>query len=75
MSWRVFADAAPELAAFGLGRLHDQVAYFATVRPDGSPRLDPVRPVVTKSAVVCSRWVPKKPIRPSRSAVATPSSP
>ena len=47
MSWRVFADAAPGLAAFGAERLHDQVAYLATLKPDGSPRLHPVRPVVT----------------------------
>jgi hypothetical protein len=47
MSWQVFADAAPELAAFGAGSLHDQVAYLATSKPDGSPRLHPVRPVVT----------------------------
>ena len=47
MSWQVFADAAPELAAFGTERLHDQVAYLATLKPDGSPRLHPVRPVVT----------------------------
>ena len=47
MSWQALADAAPELAAFGAERLHDQVAYLATVKPDGSPRLHPVRPVVT----------------------------
>jgi Pyridoxamine 5'-phosphate oxidase len=46
MSWRALADAAPELAAFGAERLHDRVAYLATVKPDGSPRLHPVRPVV-----------------------------
>jgi len=46
MSWRVFADAAPALAVFGAERLHDRVAYFATLKRDGSPRLHPVRPVV-----------------------------
>ena len=46
MSWQALADAAPELAAFGAGRLHDQVAYLATLKADGSPRLHPVRPVV-----------------------------
>jgi hypothetical protein len=46
MSWHLLAEAAPELASFGATRLHDQVAYLATVRPDGSPRLHPVRPVV-----------------------------
>ena len=47
MSWQALADAAPELAAFGAERLHDQVAYLATLKADGSPRLHPVRPVIT----------------------------
>jgi hypothetical protein len=47
MSWRALAEADPELAAFGAGRLHDQVAYLATIKGDGSPRVHPVRPVVT----------------------------
>lgn len=47
MSWRVLEDAAPALAAFGAERLHDQVAYLATLQADGAPRLHPVRPVVT----------------------------
>ena len=46
MSWKTLEDAAPELAAFGAERVHDQVAYLATLKPDGSPRLHPVRPVV-----------------------------
>jgi hypothetical protein len=49
MSWLAFADADPELAAFGQQRLHDQVAYLATVREDGAPRLHPVRPIVSDS--------------------------
>ena len=47
MSWKALAEAAPDLATFGAERLHDQVAYLATVKPDGAPRLHPVRPVVT----------------------------
>ncbi len=47
MSWQALADAAPELAAFGAERIHDQVAYLATLKADASPRLHPVRPVVT----------------------------
>jgi hypothetical protein len=47
MSWQSLADAAPALAAFGAERLHDQVAYLATIKADGSPRLHPVRPVVS----------------------------
>jgi hypothetical protein len=46
MSWQALADDAPALAAFGAERLHDQVAYLATLKADGSPRLHPVRPVV-----------------------------
>jgi hypothetical protein len=46
MTWDLLARAAPELATFGEARLHDQIAYLATVRRDGSPRLHPVRPIV-----------------------------
>jgi Pyridoxamine 5'-phosphate oxidase len=46
MSWQALAAAEPELAAFGAERLNDQVAYLATLKTDGSPRLHPVRPVV-----------------------------
>ena len=47
MSWQALTDAAPELAVFWAERLHDQVAYLAAVKADGSPRLHPVRPVIT----------------------------
>jgi Pyridoxamine 5'-phosphate oxidase len=47
MSWHLLAEAAPALAGFGEARLHDQIAYLATIRPDGSPRLHPVRPIVS----------------------------
>ena len=40
--WRQFERADPELASFGGERLNDQVAYLATVRSDGSPRVHPV---------------------------------
>jgi hypothetical protein len=46
MNWQALFNAAPELAAFGAERLHDRVAYLATLKADGSPRLSPVRPVV-----------------------------
>lgn len=46
MSWRTLEEENPELAAFGLARLHGQVAYLATVRPDGSPRVHPVTPII-----------------------------
>jgi hypothetical protein len=47
MTWQALDDSAPALATFGAERLHDQVAYLATVKPDGAPRLHPVRPIIT----------------------------
>lgn len=47
MSWHSLATQAADLATVGATYLHDQVAYLATVRPDGAPRLHAVRPVVT----------------------------
>ncbi|MCA1555037.1 MAG: pyridoxamine 5'-phosphate oxidase family protein, partial [Chloroflexi bacterium] len=44
--WANFAAAAPELAAFGAQRLHGSVAYLATIRPDGAPRVHPVTPII-----------------------------
>jgi hypothetical protein len=38
--------AETELASFGEGRLHAAPAYLATVRPDGSPRVHPVTPII-----------------------------
>jgi hypothetical protein len=43
----MLARSAPDLAAFGAERLHDQVAYLATLKANGAPRLHPVRPVIT----------------------------
>lgn len=45
MSWGVFEKEAPELAEFGKNRL-TEVAYLATVRQDGSPRVHPVTPII-----------------------------
>jgi hypothetical protein len=46
-SWKQFAAHAPELAAFGDQRLGGgKVAYFATARADGSPRVHPVTPII-----------------------------
>jgi hypothetical protein len=41
-TWAQFANAHPHFASFGEERLSHRVAYFATVRSDGSPRLHPV---------------------------------
>jgi hypothetical protein len=46
MSWQTFEEEDPELAAFGLERLAGRVAYLATVRQDGSPRVHPVTPII-----------------------------
>ncbi len=45
-SWQEFAQRAPELAAFGKTRFQSEVAYLATLRPDGSPRVHPVTPII-----------------------------
>ena len=44
--WSQFAAAAPELASFGKQRLEGRIAYLATIRPDGSPRVHPVSPLI-----------------------------
>lgn len=42
-TWAEFAEQAPELARFGLARLEkNRVAYLATVRAGGGPRVHPV---------------------------------
>lgn len=46
MSWKSLEDAQPELAAFGAARLNGKVAYLATVRADGAPRLHPMTPII-----------------------------
>ena len=46
MSWKDLENAAPELAAFGRTRFGIGVAYLATVRQDGSPRVHPVTPII-----------------------------
>ncbi len=45
-TWGEFEKSDPGLAEFGLERLHGKVAYLATVRKDGSPRVHPVTPVI-----------------------------
>jgi hypothetical protein len=46
MSWKYLEEQQPELAAFGMERLNGRVAYLATVRKDGSPRLHPMTPII-----------------------------
>lgn len=47
MSWRKFEFAAPELAALGTARLTGRIAYLATIRADGAPRVHPVSPFIS----------------------------
>lgn len=46
MSWQLLEEQQPELAAFGSERLNGKVAYLATVRKDGSPRVHPMTPII-----------------------------
>ena len=46
MSWITLEEGQPELAAFGAERLHGKVAYLATTRKDGSPRVHPMTPII-----------------------------
>src|SRR5512137_867065 len=46
MTWKTLAEQQPELAAFGAERLNGRVAYLATIRKDGSPRLHPMTPII-----------------------------
>lgn len=46
MSWKRLVDAAPDLAEFSKSRLAGRVAYLATVREDGAPRVHPVTPII-----------------------------
>ncbi len=45
-SWKEFEQQAIELAAFGKTRFASGVAYLGTVRPNGSPRVHPVTPII-----------------------------
>ena len=49
INWARFAAAAPALASFGKQRLENRIAYLATIRPDGSPRVHPVSPFLAEN--------------------------
>jgi hypothetical protein len=46
VTWKTLEEQQPELAAFGAERLNGRVAYLATVRKDGSPRVHPMTPII-----------------------------
>jgi hypothetical protein len=50
-NWSQFTAASPDLASFGKLRLKGRVAYLATIRPDGTPRLHPVSPLIAKNCL------------------------
>ena len=46
MTWKTFETQSLELAKFAKARLHNKVAYLATIRKDGSPRVHPFTPII-----------------------------
>jgi hypothetical protein len=64
-SWAAFAAAEPALAAAGQRLLYQHgpgLAYLATVRPDGGPRVHPVCPHISEGElwVFVGRGSPKR---------------
>lgn len=46
MSWQKLEIGAPDLAIFGAARLTQRIAYLATIRTSGAPRVHPVSPFI-----------------------------
>jgi hypothetical protein len=46
MSWKLFEEDSPRLARLGYEKLNRKIAYLATLKKDGSPRLHPVTPFI-----------------------------
>src|SRR2546422_11627051 len=53
-TWAELANAAPDLAAFGLERMKGRIVYQATLRLDGSPRVHPVSPWIAAGLLCAS---------------------
>ncbi|HET6615724.1 MAG TPA: pyridoxamine 5'-phosphate oxidase family protein [Dehalococcoidia bacterium] len=54
-TWAQFEEASPEIAAVGRALLEKhQLAYLATIRPDGAPRLHPVSPFIIEGTLLVS---------------------
>ena len=78
VEWKAFAQAAPALAAVGRALL-DQfgvgLAFLATIRADGAPRLHPVCPVLSEDRlfVLITATSPKRQdlLRDGRYALQT----
>jgi len=50
-TWAQFLAEAPDLASFGKARLEGRIAYLATIRPGGAPRLHPISPIFTANGL------------------------
>jgi len=48
MSWQELVEDNSELAKFGAKRFGSRVAYLATVRKNGAPRVHPVTPIIAE---------------------------
>jgi hypothetical protein len=46
MSWKVFEENSPELARLSYEKMNRKIAYLATLKKDGSPRIHPVTPFI-----------------------------
>jgi uncharacterized pyridoxamine 5'-phosphate oxidase family protein len=46
MSWIEFEKDSPDLASLGFEKLNRKIVYLATLKKDGSPRLNPVTPFI-----------------------------
>jgi hypothetical protein len=55
--------SAPELAAFGRDRLEGRVAFLATVRADGSPRVHPVEAWFAAGRMLVRMWPTSPKVR------------
>lgn len=62
VTWSQFVTATPDLASFGKARLQGRIAYLATIRADGSPRVHPVSPFATETRL----FVYMEPTSPKR---------
>ena len=62
-AWAQFAAAAPAIAALGLKQFEKfHIAYLATVRKDGAPRVHPVSPIIADGRL----FVATAPTSPKR---------
>jgi hypothetical protein len=62
-TWDKFTNGAPEIAALGLKQFEKfHIAYLATVRQDGAPRVHPISPIIAEGRL----FVATAPTSPKR---------